>query len=247
MIYNIEHIKDSIGNNYLGIKIPNTIVDPFLKDLRDHLSEEDYATYTDLQKKRDGGYHITVINVMDYNKLSKEMGISEFTNSIELLFKFPIDDIKMMGLGSATKNENVAYFIVVNSEKLNSVRVRYELPEHDFHITIGFKWKDVFGVRKNELLKSRSKFLKLLGSEFYKNENFNFLKRIPNFKGDPNLDIVPISISDNYLKILSGDITMDIGILDDPERLWVMTSYKSGEGAKRLPQTEIIRILKNNK
>lgn len=92
-------------------------------------------------------------------------------------------------------------------------------------------------------MKPRSKFLKLLADEFYKKENFNFLKRIDNFKGNPDLDIIPISISDNYIKISSGDTTMDIGILDEPQKFWVMASYKSESEPKRLPQTEILRIL----
>lgn len=244
MIYNIEYLKDFVGNNYLGIKVGDDMVEPFLNDLKDHLGENDYKVFTENQQKRDSShYHITVINVMEFNSLSKSGEIGEFVNSLNRVFEYPIDDLRLMGIGSATKNENTSYFIVVQSEKLDSIRERYNLPKHDFHITIGFKWKDVHGVRKNEILKPRSKFLKLLADEFYKKENFNFLKRIENFKGNPDLDIIPISISDNYLKISSGDVIMDIGILDDPQKFWVMASYKSESDPKRLPQTEVLRIL----
>jgi hypothetical protein len=244
MIYNIEYLKDFVGNNYLGIKVGDDMVEPFLNDLKDHLGENDYKVFTENQQKRDSGHHhITVINVMEFNSLSKSGEIGEFVNSLNRVFEYPIDDLRLMGIGSATKNENTSYFIVVQSENLDSIRDRYNLPKHDFHITIGFKWKDVHGVRKNEILKPRSKFLKLLADEFYKKENFNFLKRIDNFKGNPDLDIIPISISDNYIKISSGDTTMDIGILDEPQKFWVMASYKSESEPKRLPQTEILRIL----
>jgi hypothetical protein len=248
MIHYVDYIKDSVGNNYLGIKIDKEISLPFLDKLKDYLSDSEYKIYTENQEKRDGGHHhMTVINVMDYNSLSKSMGVSEFLESVDKLLKFPIDDIKMMGLGSASKGDNTTYFIVCNSDKLNSVRKRYDLPDHDFHVTLGFKWKDVFGVPKNEVLGRRSKFLKLLSDEFYKKENFNFIKKIENFRGNPDIDIIPISISDDYIKVSSGDVIMDIGVLDEPLKFWIMTSYKSEENIKRLPMTEIIRIfnLKN--
>ncbi len=180
---------------------------------------------------------------MDYNRLSKEIGMSKFVSSLDEIFKYPIDDLKMMGLGSASRNENTSYFIVCESEKLQTIRDRYDLPPHDFHITLGFKHKDVFGIPKNKVLGDKSKFLKLLKSEFYKKENFNFIKKIENYQIDPELDIIPISISDNYLKIYSDGIIMDIGILEDQNKIWIMTSYKAEGDPKRLPTTEIIRIL----
>lgn len=244
MIYNIEYLKDVLGNNYLGLKISKDSVNPFLKDLEEHLGENDYKIFTDNQQKRDSGHHhITVVNVMEFNNLSKSGEVGQFVNSLNKVFEYPIDDLKLMGIGSATKNENTAYFIVVQSEKLDFIRDRYNLPKHDFHITIGFKWKDVHGVRKNEILKPKSKFLKLLSDAFYKKENFNFLKKIENFRGNPDLDIIPISISDNYLKISSGNVIMDIGVLDEPQQFWVMASYMAEGEPKRLPQTEILRIL----
>ena len=244
MIFYLTYLKDSIGNNYLGIKFDHNNVEPFLNKLKEVLSEEDYETYTDSQQKRDhGGYHMTVINVMDYNKLSKEMGISNFVNSLESSFDYEIDDLQLLGLGTATKNENTTYFVVGKSEKLQAIRQRYELPEHDMHITLGFKWKDVFGVRKNEVMEIKSKFLQLLKQELYKKENFNFVKEISNFEESKDLDIIPISISDKYLKILCGDIIMDIGY-SDSKNLFIFTKYKKSSDVSRLPQTEIYKILK---
>lgn len=152
MIYYLTYLKDSIGQNYLGLKIPNDIVEPYLDELKNHLGD-DFETYTDNQQKRDNGhYHITVINVIDYNRLSKEMGVDKFINSLELVFDYEIDDLEMLGIGTATKDTNTAYFIVCNSDKLDAIRTRYELPKHDFHITLGFNPKDVFLVRKNKVI-----------------------------------------------------------------------------------------------
>jgi len=104
MIYYLTYIKDTIGNNYLGIKMPEGITEPFLNELKD-LIGSDYEEFTNHQKNRDHGqHHMTVVNVMDYNRLSKEMGMDKFINSLEPIFKYEIDDIKMMVLGTAERN-----------------------------------------------------------------------------------------------------------------------------------------------
>jgi hypothetical protein len=176
MTYYINYIKDILGNNYLGVNIPNGSIQLLLNELKEDIGD-DYNLFTENQQRRDNGdYHITVINVAEYNKLSNDMGMDVFTNSLTRVFKYEIDDLKLMGIGTATRNENRAYFIVCNSEKLDAIRTRFELPKKDLHITIGFKYKDVFGVRKNQVMEKGNKFLKLLGQEFYKNNNWNFVK-----------------------------------------------------------------------
>lgn len=245
MNFYLTYLKDTIGNNYLGIKFDYNTIEPFLNKLKEVLSEEEYEIYTDNQQKRDhGSYHMTVINVTDYNNLSNEMGISNFINSLESSFDYVIDDLQLLGLGTSSKNENTAYFVVGKSDKLRAVRERYVLPEHDMHITLGFKWKDVFGVRKNEVMQIKSKFLQLLKQEFYKKENFNFVRDISNFEEPKDLDIIPISISEHYLKVLCGDITMDIGYSDSKNQLFIFTKYKKSSDLSRLPLTEIYKILK---
>jgi len=49
MNYYITNIKDSVGNNYLGIKIYPHVVSNFLNDLKDYLDEE-YDDYVNNQK-----------------------------------------------------------------------------------------------------------------------------------------------------------------------------------------------------
>jgi hypothetical protein len=45
--------------------------------------------FTENQQRRDNGdYHITVINVAEYNKLSNDMGMDVFTNSLTRVFKY---------------------------------------------------------------------------------------------------------------------------------------------------------------
>jgi len=241
MEYYLSYIKDITGNNYLGIKIEKGLIEPFLSELKDILGSE-YETYTNLQQQRDhGSYHITVINVMDYNKLGKQ-GIDQFINSLESVMKYPIDDLQMLGVGTVQKNENRAYFVVCRSEKLQAIRKRYDLPEQDFHITLGFKFKDVFGVRKNEVLEKKSKFIQLLGVEYLKKENFEFLRKIENWNENPDLEIIPISISESYLKIKVSDYLMDIGLTED-NNFRIFTRYKDEKNSSRMPTTELLSII----
>ena len=166
MKHNITYFKDALGQNYIGVKISNTEVSPFLNQLKDILGEE-YDVYVSNQQKRDlGSHHVTVLNVSEYNNLTQEIGLDKFINSLEPVFKAQVDDLRFMGLGKATKNENTAYFVVLKSDLLQEVRRKYGLSEKDFHITLGFKHKDVHGVPKNEVLKTSDPFLSRLKKEY---------------------------------------------------------------------------------
>jgi len=217
MKYNITYLKDILGSNYLGIKIQETEVKPFLEQLKDVLGDQ-YEEYTSNQKKRDSdGYHITVINVIDYNRLSQENGIDKFVNSLDQVLKASIDDLKLLGVGKAQKNENTAYFVVCKSDLLDEVRRMYNLPEKDFHITIGFKHKDVHDVRKNQLFKMSEPFLNRLKKEYYKEgETFEFVKGIKNFDLDFFKLIEPIEIDDTTATFRCGDNDyITIGLVDN--------------------------------
>jgi hypothetical protein len=244
MTYYNTYLKDILNNNYVGIKVPNEIVQPYLNFLKEEIGEDNYVTYTENQQNRDrGDYHITVLNVMEFNKLNKELGMDKFVNSLDKVFKYEIDDLKLKGVGTATKNENRAYFIVCESEKLNAIRTRYELEPRDFHVTLGFKYKDVFGVRKNEVMKKSSKFLQLLAQEFYKRENWNFIKKIENYNLDPSSEVIPLKIEETFIKVKVDGMFMDVAYLDD--KFWIVTCYSANEDLPRLSETEIAKKLKN--
>lgn len=108
----LEYLKDIVGNNYIGVNIYTDIVTPYLSQLEEIL-EDDYDTYITNQSNRDHGkHHITVINVMEYNKISKEVGFDKFINSLEKYFDTEFE-INLMGVGTAERNENRTYFVVV--------------------------------------------------------------------------------------------------------------------------------------
>ena len=243
MIYYITHVKDVLGNNYLGIDIPKHVVEPFLNELKDIIGD-DYDEFVKLKEDRDGAnYHITVINVADYNRLSKNLGIDNFVNSLDPILKYPIDDLKLLGVGRAQRNENVAFFTVCESDKLEAIRKRFELADHDFHITLGFLWKDVFGVRKNEIFKKESKFIQLLRQEFYKNEDFNFIRKIVNYELDPKAEIVPVKLTETTIKVKCEGYYLDIGYSEEGECLRIYTKYPINDDLPRLSETEIAKIL----
>ena len=216
MIHYIDYIKDRIGNNYLGIKIPNGVVQPFLDEMKKFLSEDEFETFVDNQGKRDNGaYHLTLMSVMEYNKLTDSMGLDKFVSSLQQVFKYDIDDLKMMGVGTAEKSTNKAFFIVCQSDKLDAVRDFYGLSEKDFHVTIGFKWKDVFGVRKNVVIKKESIFTDVLKQKYLNKRNFDFIKNISNYNLDKNSQIIPVRLTDTYVKVKCDGYYLDISYIDD--------------------------------
>jgi hypothetical protein len=193
----IQYLKDTLGSNFLGLKIYQTQVDSFLETMRKVLGDN-FEIYTNNQKLRDkDGYHLSVISVIEYDNLCREQSIDKFINSLEAIFNYEIDDLKLLGLGKASDSVNTSYFIVCNSDKLNQIREKYDLPKTDLHITLGFKWKDVYGVRKNEVIEEKSDFIKLLSDNFYNHhETFEFLKNISNFTADSELEIDPVKIQE---------------------------------------------------
>ena len=64
-----EGIQDKKGNDYLALKINDSIGELFQQFLSQHLPQD----YIDNQKERDHHtFHITLVNVMQYQKLIKE-------------------------------------------------------------------------------------------------------------------------------------------------------------------------------
>lgn len=244
MVGRVQWIRDVLGNNYLGVDVSTTIVDTYLEKLKEILGNE-FEEWSSNQKKRDNGhYHITVINVQEYSDTMNRMGMDNFVNSLDLVFDYEVDDIQLLGLGKAEKAGNTAYFIVVRSEKLAAIRRRYNLEEQDFHITLAFKYKDVFGVRKNQLLKDSNKFLDILAREYFLNdESFDFIKKIKNFEGDEDLEIEPIKIEDSYATFRNGlNNYFNVSLIEGLIR--VTGQWEDSENKPIISRTLVARKLK---
>ena len=67
---------------------------------------------------------------------------------------------------------------------------------------------------------------------------------IENYNSDPKAEIIPLQITDTFLKVkVDGDF-MDVTYLEDGEKFWIATKYSADKDLPRLPETEISRILK---
>lgn len=247
MTHYITHIRDILGNNYLGIKIPKGYISKYLEDMKDILAEDEYKDYIKYKNQRDNGeYHITVINVIDYNKLTKEMGVDNFVNSLDVVMKYPIDDLKLKGIGTAKRNDNRTFFVVCQSDKLEAVRERYSLKGIDYHITLGFKYKDVFGVSKNQVIEKKSNFLKLISNKYYNDKNWNFIKRISNFDLEKDEELVPVDISDTMIKFKYKGYFIYVGVIGIDE-LRILSQYTIDKESPRMSQTKIEKFINKNK
>lgn len=210
MIYKLEYIKDIVGTNYVGINIYKDAVFSFLQQMKEYTGDE-YDEYIKYQQERDSGhYHCTVINVADFHKISKDMNnihaLDEIINTAD------ISDLQMLGVGSVQRNGNKCYFIVCRSKILQSIRRRFKLEEIDLHITIGFKWKDVHGLRKNEVLPKYEPFIHEISKYYFDFENsFDFIKELENYDYDLNKEIFVTKITPTYAEF---KVSNEHGIVD---------------------------------
>ena len=152
MIHKLTHVKSSNGSNYLGIKYNESLVEDYLMKLMEHIDDDQYfEVLTSNQQRRDhNSFHTTVLNVMEYNKSIKKLGMDLFMKKLNGAFSIDVEDIELVGVGTAEGKGNKTFFIVVKSDMLNEVRRSFGFDEKDLHITIGFDKKDVFGVPKDE-------------------------------------------------------------------------------------------------
>lgn len=221
MITYCQYLKDMFGQNFIGVKFYPTQVEPYLEKLKTIL-KDDYDSYIKNQLQRDNGEHyIKVISTFEYDRLCQSEGLDNFINSLETVFDYEVNDIKCLGLGKAERDGNKSYYILVNSTKLEEIRNKYDLPKVDFHVTLGFKWKDVEGVRKNQILSEKTNFIKLLSEEFYKHhETFEFIKNIDNFNGDSELEVESIKINETSATFRLGrNLYFTVTLVDEKFRI----------------------------
>lgn len=132
--YAIDVLVDSVDNNGTSF---NELLKKFLE-----LVPNAVDFNNKLLKRNNNTYHITILNVPEYNIVLK-------SNEINELPTIKIDDIVFKGIGSITDGDMVTYYVVVDSSTLNLVRSVCNMKQKDLHITIGFSDKDLFKKRKN--------------------------------------------------------------------------------------------------
>lgn len=132
--YAIDVLVDSVDNNGTSF---NELLKKFLE-----LVPNAVDFNKKLLKRNNNAYHITILNVPEYNIVLK-------SNEINELPTIKIDDIVFKGIGSITEGDMVTYYVVVDSLTINLLRDAYNMKQKDLHITIGFSDKDLFKKRKN--------------------------------------------------------------------------------------------------
>jgi hypothetical protein len=133
-------LKDRLGNSYMGIKFDASEVYVIADVLKTHLGES-YDLFANNRIARDGEkYHLTVLSVPEYQKV-REKAVVYLGHSFDI-------ELKAIGKGENKSNGNITYFVIAESEPLNSLVAQFGVLR-DFHITLGFNTKDVFGVSKS--------------------------------------------------------------------------------------------------
>lgn len=133
----VSELKDNSGLVYIGGKVTKAELFPYLDKLKNILGN-DYANYRENQAIRDHqSFHVTLINPYEYQKLNaKDVKINQRMT------------VRLHGLGKAAKDGKTAYFVVASSSDGQYYRQKLRLQPKDFHVTLGFKPTDVFGVSK---------------------------------------------------------------------------------------------------
>ena len=230
MIYKLGYIKDIMGNNYIGLKFRKNQMQPYLNELKNIVDDDKYETLVFNQQKRDlkdnseYTHHSTVISVMEYNKIYEKLG-SKFQEKINFLLSLDITDLDMLGVGKAKKAENETYYVVLGSATLNEIRTSLGLEPKDFHVTLGFDKKDVFGVRKNQVLHYDTKLEKIYKQKMLEYNSHEWIYDIINF--NENLKKIPtdkielVKVTDSLITYKLDHTLVQITLLND--ELYVVT------------------------
>ena len=112
--------------------------------------------------ERDGHeWHITVVGAKEINQaiknlkaenpeLSKKQAKQQIKDTVINNFK---ENVKTSptykGVGMVEDEDNAAYFVVVDWPEMQNVRHNIGLNDKDFHVTLGFKIKDIHGIPKD--------------------------------------------------------------------------------------------------
>lgn len=139
----VEIIQDRQGNDYLALKINDDIGHIF----QDFLSTQLDKSFIYNQQERDKHtFHITLVNVMQYQKLMKEGKEIELKSLLHNKF-----DLFNYGIGSTIDNKknSQAWFAVLENAYLDTFRKNLNLDKQHFHVTLAFKNTDVFTFPKD--------------------------------------------------------------------------------------------------
>jgi len=143
----VVKLNDSTGLVYVGMEIPKKNLQPYLLQLKAILGEQQYKLFRANQIKRDEkGFHLTLINPFEYQKLVKDKKAILLGQQIT---------VKLQGLGTVAETANdinkkvkteqaQTYFVIISSADGEKYRQHYALKAKDFHSTLGFNPHDIY-------------------------------------------------------------------------------------------------------
>lgn len=139
----LKIIQASNNQDYLAVDIPIEQMQHY----EHFLSTQIGLDAIENKHRRDRGhFHVTVLNAMQYGKL-KKFNPEGFNNLLKHLGK--TFEFFSYGIGLAQKENNQAWFVVCENPELQALRIELNITEkQDFHITLAFEQKDVFGLSK---------------------------------------------------------------------------------------------------
>lgn len=169
--FSFEVIYDKNKQPYLSLVVPDELVDSYNNALREYIVGADSC----IEKKQirdSGSSHITVVSAAEFGKIKKIA-----PEKLEKVLGLKQVDVFCSGIGSVSAGQNATYFSLVSSGYLDTIRDGLGLGKKDFHITLGFKEKDLHNYRKDrssEIVKFNDVYTRMVES-LYEN---SFKKRI---------------------------------------------------------------------
>jgi hypothetical protein len=139
LVLEIQELSDNTGLKYLAGIVNKADIEQYLNKMQVILGDE-FEVYRQHQSARDhGSFHVTLVNPYEYQALaSKDTVVNQKIR------------VQLHGLGRVSQGENTAYFVVASSPDGQFLRQQLLLQNKDFHVTLGFKSQDVFGVAKDK-------------------------------------------------------------------------------------------------
>ena len=145
---NVTELTDNQGQVYLGAIVSRAELSLYLVKLEELLGE-DFVQYRAFQSARDHQlFHMTLISPPEYQLVDKALVEKLLAPEFNSNFSSQLN-VSLLGLGKVIHGDKEAFFVVAQSNDAQLIRQRFLLKNKDFHVTLGFKPSDIYGVKKD--------------------------------------------------------------------------------------------------
>jgi len=236
--------KDYLGGTSLVIEWTYSQISPYLEKLKSIVGEESFTKLNGNKIRTESKYQTIVLSSFEISSSFEYMTPEEYSRKFDQISSLEIDDLQFRGISSDSHNENISYYLVLTSKKLESVRSFMKLGPKLFHINLGFYPKDVWDKKNIKTLEEVPSFLKLLSQEYYKEANFEFVKLLKNYPLDTQTEIYPVKLENNFINF-RDDMGNYFTLSQVVDRLYITNIWSESEKKPFLSTTLIEKKLKN--